>query len=40
VAVETLRVGDQAWSRPAPGVVMARCRILPIDGVDLGSLAR
>lgn len=40
VPVEKLRVGDQAWSRPGGRVVAAHCRVLPIEGVDFGSLTR
>jgi hypothetical protein len=40
VPVGELRVGDQAWSRPGGRVVSAQCRVLPIDGVDFGSLTK
>jgi len=40
VASTDLRVGDELWSAPAPGVVSARCRVIPIDDVDLGTLTR
>lgn len=40
VAVMELRVGDQTWAEPAAGVVQVICRVLPLDGVDLGTLTR
>jgi hypothetical protein len=40
VPVADLKVGDQAWRRPGGRVVAAHCRVLPIDGVDFGSLTR
>ena len=40
VPVERLRVGDEGWSRPAGRVVSARCRVLPIEGVDFAELTR
>ena len=40
VPVDALQVGDQAWSRPGGRVVAAQCRVLPIEGVDFGSLTR
>ena len=40
VPVGDLVVGDQSWSRPGGRVVSARCRVLPIEGVDFGQLTR
>lgn len=40
VPVGDLRIGDQAWSRPGGRVVSARCRVLPIEGVDFASLTK
>ncbi len=40
VDVMNLRVGDQTWAEPADGLVLVICRVLPLDGVDLGTLTR
>jgi hypothetical protein len=40
VRVGDLKVGDEAWSRPAGRVVSARCRVIPIEGVDFVQLTR
>ena len=40
VATTALRAGVEVWSQPAPGVVSAHCRVIPIDDVDLGTLTR
>jgi len=40
VPVEALHVGDQVFRRPGGRVVLAQCRVLPIEGVDFGSLTR
>jgi len=40
VPVMDLLVGDQAWAAPAKNLVSVVCRVLPVDGVDLGTLTR
>ena len=35
-----LVVGDRSFDRPGGRVVSARCRVIPIEGVDFGSLTR
>jgi hypothetical protein len=40
VKVGDLKVGDQTWSRPGGRVVSARCRVIPIEGVDFVQLTR
>jgi len=38
--VADLRVGDQHWDHPVPGVVAAITRVLPLEEVDLETLVR
>ena len=40
VPVMDLRVGDQTWAKPDGSLVMVVCRVLALDGVDLGTLTR
>lgn len=40
VATTALRTGVEVWSDPAPGIVSARCRVIAIDDVDLGTLTK
>ncbi|MEM8884941.1 MAG: hypothetical protein AAGD14_12790 [Planctomycetota bacterium] len=40
VPLLSLEVGEQLWDTPAPGLVQVRCRVIPIDAVDLGTLTR
>jgi len=35
-----LRIGDQTWTEPAGNLVSVVCRVLPVDGIDLGTLTR
>ena len=38
--VSDLREGVQEWAAPAGRIVTVRCRVIPIDTVDLGTLTR
>jgi len=38
--VSELREGVQEWAAPAASLVTVRCRVIPIDTVDLGTLTR
>ena len=40
VEVDTLRLGDQKWERPAGNVTWAVCRVLPLDSVEFDALTR
>ncbi|MHC4341344.1 MAG: hypothetical protein ACYSX0_14180 [Planctomycetota bacterium] len=40
VEVETLRLGDQKWERPAGDVTWAVCRVLPLDSVEFDALTK
>ncbi|MDH3592955.1 MAG: hypothetical protein OER88_13805 [Planctomycetota bacterium] len=36
----TLRITDQKWVQPAPGIVSAVCRVIPLDGVRFDTLTK
>ena len=40
VPVADLRVGDQHWDHPVPGVVAVITRVLPLEEIDLETLVR
>lgn len=40
VASQTLRIGDQTWTRPGGRVLSATCRVIPLDEVELDALVR
>jgi hypothetical protein len=40
VDVETLRLGDQKWERPAGNVTWAVCRVLPLNSVEFDALTK